>query len=470
MGSAQPRDSLIESVIDHCLAFSDHLEPLKYRQYASEYPHLFLRQLSDFNVAIKERLEVLKSDPDFQSLKHEEAEQHILRYSWLYSQLYVAASIVERSDVPHTVVELVQPLKRLMQLQCGLTKFELLLHPLPVLNYSFYHLGNDLSKVKDQLDLADSKIAFPKQLITVGFPGLEKERVLIHCIIAHELGHCLYLERKLENKLLPLVKPDAQELDALVRETAQTKIGPEAEQTPTGQRTLSEYITEVEIISLLTRQINYLARLWVKELTCDAIGYCLFGPAYLFAALDFLTIAYAFDDDLHTHPPNRMRFLLLYKMLDKETSFLNILDPQVKSFLDSWRSVTKSQAPQFTNPISDLTGSAILDIYDSIINIATSAVGSAGPYSASENATELQQVVKRAGALIPPNELIKNGVSREVKFQSVLNAGWLVYLTGLEAIQEKFDFEPWDCKIKFNEVIARAVELNEIQRRWREIQ
>ncbi len=470
MDSAQPRDYLIESVIDRCLAFSDHLEPLGYRQYASEFPKNLLQPLGDLNKAIKEKLEVLRAGPDFQSLKDEEAEEHILRYSTLYSYLYLATSFIERADVPHTVVELVQPLKRLMQLQCGLKDFELLLHPLPVINYNFFPLGDVLSSVKAQLDLADSSITFPKQLITVGFPGLEKGRVLIHCIIAHELGHCLYLERKLENKLLPLVKPDAQELDALVRETAQTKIGPEAEQTPTGQRTLSEYITEVEIKSLLTRQINELARLWVKELTCDALAYCLFGPAYLFAALAVLTLAYAFDSDRGTHPPNRMRFRLLYKMLDKETGFLNILAPQVKSFLDSWRVVTKSQEPRFTNPVRKLTGTAILNIYDRIVSIATSAVGSAGPYSAPEHATELQQLVKRAEALIPPNELIENGASREVKFQSVLNAGWLVYLTGLEAIQEKFDFEPWDCKTKFNEVIARAVELNEIQRRWREIQ
>jgi hypothetical protein len=464
MVSAQPRDSLIASVIDHCLAFKDHLEPLHFRQYASDFPKTLLERLADLNIAIREKLEALKSDPDFQSLSNEEAEQHILRYSWLYSQLYVAASIVERSDVPHTVVELVQPIKRLMQLQCGLKDFELLLHPLPVLNYSFYHLGNDLSKVKDQLEIAGSRITFPKRLITVGFPGLEMGRLLIHSIIAHELGHCLYVERKLESKLLRFVKPDEQRLDALVREWAET--------APRGQRTLSEYVSEVEIKSVLTRQINRLAKLWVKELTCDAIGYCLFGPAYLFAALDFLTIAYAFDDDLHTHPPNRMRFRLLYEMLDKDTDFLNILvlDPQVKGFLDLWRSVTQSQAPQFTNPITDLTGRAILNIYDRMINTATSAVGDAGPYSASENATELQRLVKRAEALIPPNELIETGGSREVKFQSVLNAGWLVYLTGLKTIQEKFNFEPWECKKKFNENIARAVELNEIQRRWGEVQ
>jgi len=472
MESAQPRDYLIESVIDHCLAFSDHLEPLKYRQYASDFPITLLELLGRLNLAIKKKLEVFRCDPDFQSLEDAEAEEQILRYSKLYSYLYVAASFVERSDVPHTVVELVQPLKRLMQLQCELKDFELLLHPLPVLNYSFYHLGSELSKVTNQLDLAGAKIDFPKQLVTVGFPGLEMGRLLVHSIIGHELGHCLYVERKLENKLLPLVKPDEQKLNTLVKELAETRLPTvfKAETTPTGQRTLSEYITEVEIKSSLIRGINDLGKLWVKELTCDAIGYCLFGPAYLFAALNVLTLAYAFDSDRGTHPPNRMRFLLLYKILDKETGFLSILDPKVVKFLESWRSVTRSQAPQFTDPVRDLSGSAILNIYDNIINTATLAVDSAGPYSASENTAELQELVKRAEALIPPNELIKNGVSHEVKFQSILNAGWLVYLTGLEAIQEKFDFEPWECKTKFNEVIARAVELNEIQRRWREVQ
>ena len=73
MDSAQPRDYLIESVIDHCLAFSDHLEPLEYRQYASEFPKTLLELLRRLSLAIKEKLEVLRSDPDFQSLSDEEA-------------------------------------------------------------------------------------------------------------------------------------------------------------------------------------------------------------------------------------------------------------------------------------------------------------------------------------------------------------------------------------------------------------
>ncbi len=466
MCPALPRDHLIESVVDRCMAFADQLDPLKLRQYTSDFPRSFLNQLSDLSLAVKEKVERLTSDPDFRSLDDEEAEQHVLRYSILYSYLYLAASFVERSDVPHTVVELVQPIKRLMQLQCGLTDFQLLLHPLPILNYSFFPLGSVLSSVQDQLNLG---ITFPKQLVTVGFPGLEVERLLLHSIIAHELGHCLYIEHELERSLLPLVTPVERELDALVREWAETKVSSDSGQTQTDQRTVSEYFTEVELRSYITRQINEVSEMWVKELTCDAIGYCLFGPAYLFSALDVLPSAFTFDNDQGTHPTNRMRFLLLFRMLEKETGFFEIIDQNVLAHLESWKSITHSRSPQFTLPIRKLAGVAILDIYDSIIATATSTIESTRRYSVSEDTTELQRLIERASSLIPPNEFIENGIASEAQFQSILNAGWLVYLSGLEGIRERFGWDKWESKIKFNEFISRAIELNEIQRRWREI-
>jgi len=427
--------------------------------------------LGNFNTAIENKLGALINDLDFQSLTDEEAEENVLRYSTLYSYLYVAASFVERSDIPHTIVELVQPIKRLMQQQCQLGDFELLLHPLPILNYSFFPLGALLSDVTTQLSISDASITFPEQLVTIGFPGLETERILVHSLIAHELGHCLYIKHGLEQKLLTRVKPIEKELDSLVKEWAATKVGStEAKETPTGQHTLSDYISQVEIRSLVTRQINSISKAWVKELTCDAIGYCLSGPAYLFASLDFLTLINPFDNDLGKHPPNRMRFLLLYKMLDEEKDFLEILDPKVKEFLDSWKNVTRKKSVKFSSPISRLAGNAILNIYQHIIDEATSAVGYNGLYSASKNTTELQKLVKRINDHVPPNEILVNGVFNEAKFQSILNSGWLVYLTGLGELQRELKVELWESKVKFNELIARAIELNEVQRRWKEVQ
>ncbi len=268
---------------------------------------------------------------------------------------------------------------------------------------------------------------------------------------------------------MTLVKPNERELDSFVKEWSETKVGAEAREAPAAQRTISDYISEIELKSLVTRQTNIIAKKWVKELTCDAIGYSLFGPAYLFAALDFLTLTQAFDDDLQTHPPNRMRFRLLYDMLDNDAEFFKILNPKVLSFLMSWKEVTLKIPVQFTNNITKLAGNAIMDIYKQIIKEATSAVGQDGLYSASKNVSELRKLIERANAQVLPNESIINGTAVEAKFPSILNAGWIVYLGGLEDLQVKLDIESWDSKVKFNELIARAIELNEVQRRWNEI-
>ena len=179
------RNYLINSVTDRCLAFSDYIEPLKRRQYASEFPPILLKVLDNVNKAIGEKLRDLSSSVDFQSLEDEEVEQHILRYSQLHSYLQEVVSFVERTDVPHTVVELIQPLKRLMMPE--LKEFELILHPLPVLNYNIYPLGAELSTVIEQLGLSDLLTDFPKQLVTIGFPSLERENFLIHSLIGHDI-------------------------------------------------------------------------------------------------------------------------------------------------------------------------------------------------------------------------------------------------------------------------------------------
>lgn len=470
MDSTGMRDHLIGSVIEHCLAFKDHIKPFEKKQYATQYPPQLLRFLQAVNEAVIARLQDLGSRPDFKYLEEEEAEQHILRYSQLYSYLYMAASLVERGDVAHVVVELVQPLKRLMRRE--LKGFELILYPMPALNYNFYPLGNVLWQVITELGFAELLERLPRQLIAIGFPGLEIERFLVHCVIAHELGHCLYVEHKLESRLLPLVKPDERRVEDIVKDLAQARVeaGFDIERAVAMQHTLSEYFSELEIRRFLTTQITDISKRWVKELTCDAIAYCLFGPAYLFSVLSFLTTAVLFDDDRGTHPPNRMRLLLLYKLLDMEKpEGKEVVTPEVDIILESWRSATLSREPRFTDPIRSLAGTAIMGIYQDIIDTAISAVGAIGAYSVSEHAVQLKKLMERVKLLVPPNELIENGAAQDVSFQSIINAGWLAYISHAQALAEKYQWDPWECKGRLNGLIAKAVEINEIQRRWSEV-
>lgn len=473
MDSAATRDHLIEAVSEHCLAFKDHISLLKGKQYAAGYPKQLLTFLEAVNNSILQNLTSLHNDPDFQNLADREAEQHVLRYTQLYSYLYIAASLIERSDAPHTIIELIQPLKRLIQRQLG--ECEIIIRPLDVLNYSFYHLGNNLLHVILELDIPDLPGNLPRHLMAIGFPGLELDRFLTHCVVAHEIGHCLYSEYKLQDILLPKLHLDEDQLNKMVQVVAKTDVqagfqGKSNEATIPLQRTLSEYVSELEIRRCLTADITRISRLWIKELTCDAIGYCLIGPAFLFSVLNFMTTVALFDDDRTTHPPNRMRLLLLYQLLDREQlEDSEIMTHEVLGLLKSWKNVMESQPPQFTDPLRKIASDSIKAINDSIIDAAESAVQEIGVYSFTQHIPEIKLLMERVKQLIPPNEIIEAGAAQSVSFQSVLNAGWLAYISHINHLADKYKWDSWKTKCRLNALVAKAVELNEIQKRWSEI-
>ena len=451
MRSIRSTHYLIDLLVDHCQAFSYHIEPLKAKQYASEFPSELINIFILLNDSIQAKIQLFKTDPDFKSLTFDEASQHINRYFDLYTLLCYSASFIERSDVSHTIVELVQPIKRLMKVKLNIEDCEVLIHPLPVFNYNFHNLGKTLQGVRRRLGITNNKIKFSKHLITIGYPGLETGVTLSHSIIAHELGHCLYMEQNLNKKIK--VKPQRKKLNAFIKRISAGKT------------------LDISDKSQITKLINGICESWVKELLCDAIGYCLFGPAFMFAQINLLPIIHStFDEDSPSHPSARMRLILMFKMLDDESDYQNILRDKAKRHLQNWRKITFSKQPRFSNQFFSLAGQSILDIYDEITITAKNAIGNNRIYSASDHTNEINELVNRAKKFILPNEYIDSGEVKVVCMESILNAGWLAYFEDLGKLQEKYNIKEWECKRKFNDIISRALEMNEVQKRWIEIQ
>ena len=301
---------------------------------------------------------------------------------------------------------------------------------------------------------------------------------MAHCMIAHELGHCVHLERNLEGVVLPSIKPDAKNIQQMVEELGQARISANAAaETSAPQRTLSDYLSEVEIRSTVTEGINKIVKSWLKELMSDAIAYGLFGPAYLFAALHVLPSVAPLDGEHATHPPNRMRFLLLFQMLDREKGaageegFFALIRKSDKAtnLLEMWRNRVQSSDPQFTNPLHALAGIGLHRAFPAIIDAALSAVTRITTYRASTSVGELEDLWGRIRNLSPPNETVKDGVVSTVPLQSILNAGWLAFVSDVEQLCTTYNWTTWQCKSRLNGLIAKAVELNEIQRRWEEV-
>jgi hypothetical protein len=121
-----------------------------------------------------------------------------------------------------------------------------------------------------------------KQLLTVVFPKSLKNFVLLHAILAHELGHAVWRVLKNESTL-------RQPVSRFLNEAGGNLANPKAtaahlySQTPPN---VWEYL--IQLGSYSVNQDNIFAnfadwRAWVEEVVCDLIGLVIFGPGFVAA-------------------------------------------------------------------------------------------------------------------------------------------------------------------------------------------
>jgi hypothetical protein len=78
--------------------------------------------------------------------------------------------------------------------------------------------------------------------------------------------------------------------------------------------------------------------------------------------------------------------------------------------------------------------------------------------------------------IIPPNEVIdfKKKETTNTDVVSILNAGWEVYISHMDDFAKNYQELTYQsnklkCDKKLNELLLKAIELNEIKTRWDEI-
>src|SRR5205814_2345729 len=70
-----------------------------------------------------------------------------------------------------------------------------------------------------------------------------------------------------------------------------------------------------QVRQAIRRALNEMMLSWLEELGCDAIGLCLFGPAYYFAFVHFIVSFQHLDVTSATHPAPRLRLMLMRTMM-----------------------------------------------------------------------------------------------------------------------------------------------------------
>jgi hypothetical protein len=305
----------IQSAQDRAHAIIEEIGRVENKVYASPGSKQLLKFVQDAAIRLQSLLEDERVVAGSDLLSDSELETRLHRTTKLIPVLHMLLGFVEGSDVNRSPGQLIQPLRRYVR--SIIPASEIVVKSKAELNYSIQDIAEPLRKLSSIISLQSSP-GLPERLFVVNIPAVESGQILIHGVLAHELGHALYKKHALAGKLLPDIKVN-EDLIKVMSETPQPQ-GP-----PPGLR-LREWITE-QATSRITG--------WVMELSSDAIGIRLFGPALFFAEVHLMTAFKHIDQGSVSHPPNRLRAKLMMRML-KQHYPVDKFDENLQAFLRDW--------------------------------------------------------------------------------------------------------------------------------------
>jgi hypothetical protein len=292
----------------------------------------------------------------------------------------------------------------------------------------------------------------------MNIPAVESGQILIHGVLAHELGHALYKKHALARKLLPNIRVD----EDLVKKLVKTISEAPKPQGPPPELRLREWITD-QVTSRITG--------WVMELSSDAIGIRLFGPALFFAEVHLMTAFKHIDQGSATHPPNRLRARLMMRML-RQLYRVGELHENLQAFFRDWDET--SAAPIGTRTAFDQLAIESIDerALDLIIHASATAAPDAQHYTAARFDKDAAELAPLFMNYIPPGETGSYGRTAPVELASIINAGWHVYLCDFEAFRKKLHAGDSGTRFaaatKLHELVLKALEISEMKTAWEE--
>ncbi|HXX63929.1 MAG TPA: hypothetical protein VEO56_09040 [Bacteroidota bacterium] len=403
------------------------------------------------------RLEMEQAVVDADLLDPPELETRIHRVTSLIPFLHILLGFVEGSDVHHSPGQLLPTLRRYTR--SIFPASEIVISSKPELNYAIQDIAGPLRKMFSGTSVEASCALLPELLFMVNIPAAESGQILIHGVVSHELGHALYDRQEMAKKLLPKIKLN----ESLVKGLTSTMYENQLKQGhPTPELRLRKQITQE-----ITARVNG----WVKELSSDAIGIYLFGPALFFSAVHLLTSFGHLDESSDTHPAPRLRVKLMIRML-KQLYTVEQWRPELQSYLADWDSV--SAAPvKGTNPYDQLALETINDAaLDLISQESQSATATTDRYSTERFVRDTNEFSRLLLSHIPPGEAGPYSNATSVGLASIINAGWHVYLCDFEAFRKTL--HPNDARTRYttaaklHELVLKALEISGIRMAWEE--
>lgn len=289
---------------------------------------------------------------------------------------------------------------------------------------------------------------FHKWFIVLSYPTSHRNSAFMHSVQGHEIGRLFNRVSGISAKVIELIDPK--------------------------KHGLFEYVMDCEAMGKLLRTLKN----WTEVIVSDIFAIAVFGPSYLFALTEFLTTQGSMDEcppQADERPSGAFRIGNLLQIMD-DLGFKKNLDKTVKIRIDEINTKVRAvQERQKTSLESEgwgrglecclsMEGDGIGREIFSMVRERTKGFA----YDPQRLLDEVPELMKLMENLIPPIELfdVEARDSKPANIVSIMNAGWIVYLTKLADVYKNFSVETEDEQAQLfdilNRLLLKAMEVNEI--------
>ena len=361
------------------------------------------------------------------------------RYNYLISFIGSLTEFIEASNISHFPLGIYYTLESIIKnFQKGTPIILSLLGERKFMYLDLITvLKTVLKNVLNKREIEKLDEGYPSCILIFNIPVLEKENILLHCLVANQIGN--YLVERNESFFQIL---ESENLPKLLR------------LPPKKPSNFKEQ--ELERIGIVEQALNKIKK-WVITIASDLFAIHIFGPAYLFAFSKYLPAARESDVPLETR----------LKITAEELKELNYTkNDELKDKIEKVELYAERSLSSLEREIFNLIPK---------IREKVRALTIGHRYTLQIFEEEVPLLVSSLLNLIPPNEILdfENKTSRPAKLVSILNAGWLFKLTKIDNVYRMLNAKTLEEKsqvdIKINRLIQKSIELSEIHRKMSEV-
>jgi len=273
--------------------------------------------------------------------------------------------------------------------------------------------------------------------IVLNYPLTDSDRLLIHPIFAHELGHASVNEHDLVQQVESALSADAAFVAAF--QTAVVTMGTTWTSSP----------------STIAGTLRTYLRGWVEELLCDHLAIEAIGPAFLWAFVPFV-VPLSYGEPGPSHPPNTLRLRFAIDHLDRRgwRPYMQRVAPEVTMWLDSISADAGAPLPTHFNFLRDelLTHANVLQ---------DAAIARAGADTLDRTIAEPES---DEAARLLEHLILPVGLTSALQPRSILLGGWQEGLREHGDSPEGIVAALSDSRLQ--DLVGKAIEMSVVSAAW----